>query len=180
MIDEVTLALPNYDGNGMHPFMGNASETGRVALRFIDFAQQRRLRVEGTAELQADHPLLTHFPGAQFMLVVHVARAYPNCGRYIHAMQRVALSPYVPDVDGHAPIPGWKQTDWACDVLPATAGGLPDITNSSTAGRRRRCTLPGVVGRSSAESHTSALLLTRGVVSRPRAPSESAAAPTKW
>jgi hypothetical protein len=76
------------------------------------------MRVEGIAELRRDDALLAQFPGAQFMLYVQVERVYPNCGRYIHRMQRVERSPFVPDQHGAAPVPEWKRTDWACDVLP--------------------------------------------------------------
>lgn len=119
VVNERTLAMPNYDGNGMYLSMGNIDETHRVGFLFIDFARQARMRVEGTAELVREHPLLARFPGAQFMLVVNVERVYPNCGRYIHQQQRVQSSPFVPDAEGHAPVPGWKRTPWARDVLPA-------------------------------------------------------------
>lgn len=118
VVNETTLAMPNYDGNGMYLSMGNVDATHRVGLLFIDFEQQRRMRVEGIAELRRDDALLAQFPGAQFMLYVQVERVYPNCGRYIHRMQRVERSPFVPDEHGAAPVPGWKRTDWACDVLP--------------------------------------------------------------
>lgn len=119
VVDERTLAMPCYDGNGMYLSMGNVEDTHRVGLLFIDFARQARMRVEGTADVRYAHPLLARFPGAQFMLEVQVERVYPNCGRYIHQMQRVQSSPFVPDAEGHAPVPGWKRTPWARDVLPA-------------------------------------------------------------
>jgi predicted pyridoxine 5'-phosphate oxidase superfamily flavin-nucleotide-binding protein len=118
VLDAHTLAMPSYDGNGMYLSMGNVLETRRVGLLFIDFERQRRIRVEGRAEIRIDDALLPQFPGAQFMLYVHVERVYPNCGRYIHQRQSGAPSPFVPDASGHAPIPGWKQTEWARDVLP--------------------------------------------------------------
>src|SRR5450432_379111 len=49
VLDEHTLAFPNYDGNGMYLSMGNAAENAHVGLLFIDFANQKRLRVNGTA-----------------------------------------------------------------------------------------------------------------------------------
>ncbi|WP_206044476.1 pyridoxamine 5'-phosphate oxidase family protein [Gemmatimonas groenlandica] len=119
VLDEHTLAMPNYDGNGMYLSMGNVEATERVGLLFIDFVAQRRIRVEGAAELRHDDALLRRYPGAQFMLYLHVERVYPNCGRYIHQMARVEPSAFVPDEHGAAPVPGWKRTDWARDVLPA-------------------------------------------------------------
>src|SRR5205085_3241580 len=48
VVDETTLAFPNYDGNGMYLSMGNVAETHAVGILFIDFENRRRLRVEGT------------------------------------------------------------------------------------------------------------------------------------
>jgi hypothetical protein len=54
------------------------------------------------------------------LLVVRVtARAiYPNCPRYIHRMQPVARSEFVPRAGCETPQPGWKKADWARDVVP--------------------------------------------------------------
>ena len=60
------------------------------------------------------------FPAsAQFVVRVHAERIYPNCPRYIHKYQLVERSAFVPRVGTSTPIPGWKQSDWARDVLPA-------------------------------------------------------------
>ncbi len=119
VVDDRTLAFPNYDGNGMYLSMGNVDATHRVGLLFLDFERQRRLRVEGTAELRFEDPLLATYPGAQFVVRVHAERIYPNCPRYIHRYQLVERSAFVPHAGSAPPIPGWKRTDWARDVLPA-------------------------------------------------------------
>lgn len=119
VVDDGTLAFPNYDGNGMYLSMGNLDATGRVGLLFIDLERQRRLRVDGTAERLADDPLLARYPGAQFVVRVHAERIYPNCPRYIHKYQLVERSSFVPRAGAAAPVPGWKRTEWARDVLPA-------------------------------------------------------------
>jgi len=119
IVDERTLAFPNYDGNGMYLSMGNVDATHRVGLLFIDFERQQRMRVDGTAELRHDDPLLARHPSAQFVVRVHAQRIYPNCPRYIHKYQLVERSPFVPRDDVPTPIPGWKRSEWACDVLPA-------------------------------------------------------------
>ena len=119
IVDDQTLAFPNYDGNGMFLSMGNVEATRRVGLLFIDFERQRRIRVDGTAEVRHDDPLLSRYPAAQFVVRVHADRIYPNCPRYIHRYQLVERSVFVPRVGEQPPIPGWKQTDWARDVLPA-------------------------------------------------------------
>ncbi|MBL0938487.1 MAG: pyridoxamine 5'-phosphate oxidase family protein [Gemmatimonadaceae bacterium] len=119
IIDERTLAFPSYDGNGMFLSMGNVQETGAVGLLFIDFEKQRRMRVEGMARIDTSHALLTEYPEAQFLVIVDVVRIYPNCPRYIHHYQLVERSRFVPHADSPTPVPGWKRTDWACDVLAA-------------------------------------------------------------
>jgi predicted pyridoxine 5'-phosphate oxidase superfamily flavin-nucleotide-binding protein len=119
VVDDRTLVFPNYDGNGMYLSMGNLAATHRVGLLFIDFEQQDRIRVEGLATLSFDDPLLPSYPEAQFIVRVAVERIYPNCPRYIHKYQLVERSHFVPRAAVQTPVPGWKQTHWAADVLPA-------------------------------------------------------------
>jgi predicted pyridoxine 5'-phosphate oxidase superfamily flavin-nucleotide-binding protein len=120
VIDERTLAFPNYDGNGMYLSMGNILVNPQVGLLFIDLTGERpgRLRVNGTAELVDDADLVSHWPGAQFAVRVAVAEVFPNCPRYIHRMELVERSRFVPRADEQTPVPGWKRSDWAKDVLP--------------------------------------------------------------
>jgi predicted pyridoxine 5'-phosphate oxidase superfamily flavin-nucleotide-binding protein len=119
VVDDRTLAFPNYDGNGMYLSLGNVGATHRVGLLFIDFEHQGRLRVDGTAELHHEDPLLARYPAAQVVVRVRAERIYPNCPRYIHKYQLVERSAFVPRVGVSTPIPGWKQSEWARDVLPA-------------------------------------------------------------
>src|SRR5882672_4422489 len=42
VVDERTIAFPNYDGNGMYLSMGNALKNPSVGLLFIDFEKGRR------------------------------------------------------------------------------------------------------------------------------------------
>jgi hypothetical protein len=119
VVDDRTLVFPNYDGNGMFLSMGNLAATHRVGLLFIDFAGQDRIRVEGSATLAFDDPLIGSYPEAQFIVRVAVDRIYPNCPRYIHRYELVERSAFVPRAAVPTPVPGWKQTHWAADVLPA-------------------------------------------------------------
>jgi hypothetical protein len=118
VLDERTLAFPNYDGNGMYLSMGNVAATRAVGLLFLDFERQRRMRVEGMAQLVHDDPLLARYPEAQFLVRVQAHRIYPNCPRYIHRYQLVERSPFVPRASVQTPFPAWKQAAWAVDVLP--------------------------------------------------------------
>jgi uncharacterized protein len=119
VLDDTTLTFPSYDGNGMFLSMGNIAETHSVGLLFLDFAAQRRMRVDGVAHLRDDDPLLERYPEAQLLVRVEALRIYPNCPRYIHRYELVERSRFVPKPPGVTPIPGWKQADWAADVLPA-------------------------------------------------------------
>ena len=119
VVDDRTLVFPNYDGNGMFLSMGNLAATHRVGLLFIDFAGQDRIRVEGAATLAFDDPLIASYPEAQFIVRVRVDRIYPNCPRYVHHYQLVERSRFVPRAAVPTPVPGWKQTQWAADVLAA-------------------------------------------------------------
>lgn len=119
VLDERSLAFPSWDGNGMYLSLGNVSATHAIGLLFIDFARPRRMRVEGRARIDLAHPLLARHPEAQLMVVVDVDRVYPNCGRYVHKLELVERSGFVPRAECPTPIPGWKRASWAADVLPA-------------------------------------------------------------
>lgn len=116
--DEHTVAFPNYNGNGMYLSMGNVVQTGQVGMLFIDFENRRRMRVNGEARIEKDDPLLAEFPEAQFMVRVRVREVFGNCPRYIHKLQLVERSPFVPRAGCPTPVPGWKKGEWVADVLP--------------------------------------------------------------
>jgi hypothetical protein len=120
VVDERTLLFPNYDGNGMYISMGNALENRHVGMLFIDFENQKRLRVNGIARLEPAAAAVPAYPEAQFIVKVSVKQVFPNCPRYIHKMQLVESSKFVPRAAVATPVPGWKRMDWACDVLPAS------------------------------------------------------------
>ncbi|MEA2387195.1 MAG: uncharacterized protein QOJ22_1369 [Thermoleophilaceae bacterium] len=121
VLDEHTLAFPNYDGNGMYLSMGNVVVNPHVGLLFVDFTAERpsRLRVNGTATVDERDELLGSWPGAQFVVRVAATEVFPNCPRYIHRMALVERSRFVPREEQDVPVPDWKRTPWACDVLPA-------------------------------------------------------------
>ena len=120
VLDEHTIAFPNYDGNGMYLSMGNLAVNPRVGLLFVDFTAERpsRLRLNGLASVDLEDELAPSYPGAQFVVRVRATQVFPNCPRYIHRMALIERSQYVPRANGDAPVPDWKRTSWACDVLP--------------------------------------------------------------
>jgi predicted pyridoxine 5'-phosphate oxidase superfamily flavin-nucleotide-binding protein len=121
VLDATAIAFPNYDGNGMYLSMGNLAVNPHVGLLFVDFTAQRpsRLRVNGVASVDERDPLVAAYPGAQFVVRVRATQVFPNCPRYIHRMALLERSRFVPRADREPPVPDWKRTSWACDVLPA-------------------------------------------------------------
>ena len=118
VLDPRTLAFPCQDGNGMFLSMGAVVETGEVGLLFIDFEAQSRLRVNGTASIDPADPLLADWPEAQLVVRVAVREVFPNCPRYIHRYTLVERSHFVPHRGCTTPVPSWKRSEWASDVVP--------------------------------------------------------------
>lgn len=119
VLDERTLAFPDYDGNGMYRSWGNVRMNPAVGLLFLDFETPRRLRVNGTARISRDDPLIAECPGAVFIIRVNAERIFPNCPRYIHKMQLVEHSVYAPRADYVPPVPAWKSFESFRDALPS-------------------------------------------------------------
>jgi uncharacterized protein len=119
VLDAHTVAFPNYDGNGMYLSVGNLRVNPHVGLLFVDFSGRppRRLRLNGIASVDPGDPLVSRFPGAQFVVRVRAQQVFPNCPRYIHRMQMVERSRFVPRPDEETPVPEWKRADWARDAL---------------------------------------------------------------
>jgi uncharacterized protein len=118
VLDDRTIAFPVYDGNGMYLTAGNLMATGKVGLLFIDFEGRKRLRLNGSASVDADDPLRADYPEAQLIVRVAATEVFPNCPRYIHQYRRVAHSRFVPKAGCETPAPQWKRSEWAHDVLP--------------------------------------------------------------
>jgi hypothetical protein len=118
VLDPQTLMFPSYDGNGMYLSMGNTIENPHVGLLFIDFENQKRLRLNGIARIESADSATPPYAEAQFVVIVAVRQVFPNCPRYIHRMQAIEPSKFVPQGGRETPVPGWKRMDWACDVLP--------------------------------------------------------------
>jgi predicted pyridoxine 5'-phosphate oxidase superfamily flavin-nucleotide-binding protein len=118
VLDERTLAFPGYDGNGMFLSLGNVLVNAEVGLLFICFERRRRLRLNGTASVALEDPLLATWPEAKQVVRVTAREVFPNCPRYIHHHELVERSRFVPRPEHPTPVPDWKRADWATDVLP--------------------------------------------------------------
>ena len=119
VLDEHTVAFPNYDGNGMYLSAGNVLTNPNVGMLFIDFEKGRRLRINGVASIDEHDELMEHYPEAQFVVRVRAREVFPNCPRYIHEYRLVERSRYVPKASCPTPVPDWKRSAWAEDVLAA-------------------------------------------------------------
>lgn len=117
VLDEHTIAFPNYDGNGMFMSTGNILTNPKVGLLFIDFWNQWRMRLNGTASIDLEDPLKSEWPEAMFVVRVRAEEVFPNCPRYIHKMELVERSGFVPKAACRTPEPDWK--DHFEDALPA-------------------------------------------------------------
>src|SRR4249920_85417 len=73
------LAFPDYDGNGMFKSLGNLLVNPNVGLLFIDLHERpRRLRVNGSASISREDPLLAGTVGAQLIVRVQARAIFPN------------------------------------------------------------------------------------------------------
>lgn len=103
----------------MYRSWGNVVVNLKAGLLFLDFENTRRIRVNGTASISPDDPLLNQYPGAVFMLRVTAMRIFPNCPRYLHKMKLIEYSAYAPKTNYTPPVPTWKTFDAFRDALPA-------------------------------------------------------------
>ena len=119
VVDEHTIAFPSYDGNGMYLSLGNLTENPEVGLLFISFTEPKRVRLNGIASIDEDDQLLPEWPEAQLVVRVRATEVFPNCPRYIHRMELVEHSRFVPREACETPVPDWKRREWSRDVLAA-------------------------------------------------------------
>jgi predicted pyridoxine 5'-phosphate oxidase superfamily flavin-nucleotide-binding protein len=112
------LAFPDYDGNGMFKSLGNVLVNAEVGLLFIAMhGKPRRLRVNGTATVNRDDPLIQRTVGAQLIVRVTARVIFPNCPRYIPDMRLIDPSVYAPRSDYDPPEPEWKDFDRFKDCI---------------------------------------------------------------
>jgi hypothetical protein len=117
VVSPTQLRVPSYDGNGMFRTLGNVVDNGRVAMLFVDTSRPWRLRLHGHGEVSTAPADTGCYEGAKAVLIVDVARVFPNCGRYIHTAE--GPSKYLPAPGYTPPTPSWKQLPQLRDALPA-------------------------------------------------------------
>lgn len=140
VLDDRTLAYPEYRGNGVHASLGNISENAHVGLLMVDFVDDLiGLHVNGTARIVEDSMLRSMYPAVprdaidgrrpERWVVVGVHEAYVHCRKHIPRMERVT-QPRSWGTDD----PGRKGGDYfRAKGTPAALPALP-----ASPGRRRR------------------------------------------
>lgn len=93
VVDEHTLAYPEYRGNGVMASLGNISENAHVGLLFVDFfASTVGCHVNGAARIMENDvlPAVLRLPSEaasgrtpERWVVVHVEEAYIHCSKHI-------------------------------------------------------------------------------------------------
>ena len=105
VIDDRSLAYPEYRGNGVMASLGNISENPSIGLLFVDFCRSTiGLHVNGNAEIAENEEILDRFASANDRLVdavepktgrgperwvyVSVREAYIHCSKHIPLFER--------------------------------------------------------------------------------------------
>ncbi|RJO77109.1 pyridoxamine 5-phosphate oxidase [Nocardia panacis] len=95
VIDERTLAYPEYRGNGVMASLGNILENPHVGILLVDFVRDLiGLHINGSAHIVADERLRASVPGlpdrhslrgrmTERWVVVEVEEAYIHCRKHI-------------------------------------------------------------------------------------------------
>lgn len=80
-------------------------------------ASPKRLRVNGTAMVAFDDPMLADFVGAEALIKMRPEHVFPNCPRYIHDAGTGSESICAPPVGVPPTVPAWKSLDSFGDVV---------------------------------------------------------------
>lgn len=113
-----TLAFPDYDGNRMYRSLGNILKNPNVGLLFVRFdGVSTRLRVNGVAAIDDTPEAIASLPGAKRLIHVTARDIFPNCPRYVPAVEGAQTSIYAPKAGYTPPEPEWKSRDYIKDLL---------------------------------------------------------------
>jgi uncharacterized protein len=116
---EQALVFPDYDGNGMFKSLGNIQSNPNVGLLFIRMTESpKRLRVNGTAQIELDASACSDVTGAQALIRVTANHIFPNCPRYIPDLPGGQDSKYLPRKAEPPVEPAWKSFEHFKDVVP--------------------------------------------------------------
>ena len=104
VLDDKTLAFADFGGNRQYITLGNLSENPKAFIFLMDYANQQRVKLWGTARVVEDDPgLLDHlrdpdYPGKVERAIVFTVEAWDiNCHQHIH--QRFSQGQVQPVID---------------------------------------------------------------------------------
>lgn len=129
VMNDMTLAYPEYRGNGVMASLGNIRENPHVGILMIDFARDRiGLHVNGRARLVADEQMRRKYPGLpvdpvpgrrpQLWVEVEVEEAYIHCSKHIPRLVRAPLR-HAGEVVG---APAGGERAWGTDDVKRKGG----------------------------------------------------------
>ena len=114
-VSEIRISLR---GECTSKSLGNLLVNENIGLLFIAMHDKpRRLRINGRARMRNDDPLLGQTVGAQLIVRVEAEAIFPNCPRYIPALQMTGPSIYTPQPKCDPPEPAWKGFDAFKDAV---------------------------------------------------------------
>jgi predicted pyridoxine 5'-phosphate oxidase superfamily flavin-nucleotide-binding protein len=104
VIDEHTLGFADFGGNRQYVTLGNLSENPKAFLFLMDYANQRRVKVWGTARVVEGDAALEErlrdpqYPGKVERVILFTVEAWDvNCQQHIH--ERYSLRQLAPVVE---------------------------------------------------------------------------------
>jgi uncharacterized protein len=128
ILDDQTLALPDWQGNERIDSLRNVVRDGRVSLIFLIAGSNTAMRVNGRAILTADPELCARFDRGgkrpRTVMVITIAEVYSQCAR---ALIRSGL---------------WSEGDQSAG-LPTVGDMLRDITQGAIDGAAYDANWPG-------------------------------------
>ncbi|NUQ98047.1 MAG: pyridoxamine 5-phosphate oxidase [Streptomyces sp.] len=130
VLDEATLAYPEYRGNGVMASLGNIRENPHVGLLMIDFSQDRiGLHVNGRAQLVPDEAMRRRYPHLpvdpvpgrrpQMWVEVEVEEAYIHCSKHI---PRLVKAPLRQNANGSGDTAANGEQAWGTDDVKRKGG----------------------------------------------------------
>ncbi len=93
VLDDHTIAFADFAGNAQYISLGNLSENNKAFIFFINYPNQQRIKIWGTAEFidnnpelmtkVVDHAYRSYEARPERILVFHVEAWSPNCNQHI-------------------------------------------------------------------------------------------------
>jgi predicted pyridoxine 5'-phosphate oxidase superfamily flavin-nucleotide-binding protein len=130
VLDDATLAYPEYRGNGVMASLGNIRENPHIGMLMIDFSRDRiGLHVNGRARLVTDETMRQRYPDLpvdpvpgrrpQMWVEVEVEEAYIHCSKHI---PRLVRAPLRQNANGEGSAAADGEQTWGTDDVKRKGG----------------------------------------------------------